>query len=434
MDRIRGQVHEPGSNREDNEKDWTEGQRREDLEMASGRGSGTSRKVAVDTEQPIRPLVPLLKDVGGEDRMEGHNREEAEARFMGHRSGVLGETEVVTEQPTLGDVQASCAGDAEDPVCVRFRDEACRAGGSSLVNHPDNADGAMSMGFRDGVNVTEGNGRAHFTHEAEDVMYARFRRGANLVEQISNALGPVAHPEPKTILPLFCGKAKWGTFWLQFQWVARRYDWDEEMVMDRLVCSLRDEALTFFYELPDYVQNNLKSATHHLSRRFDEHLPPEAYRSSLQGVRCGRKEKLEEYASRIRRLVSKAYPGCVLKLLERLTVEYFLWGLSDTDMIYEVLTKKPQTVNEAVDLIRWHTCCRSIQSQQKFNKITLSKGEEARLCHVGHEAKVSVQRAVLKGCVSRDDWIKTAECHYCHGIGHIRRNCPSRKMNRREHQ
>ena len=321
------------------------------------------------------------------------------------------------EQPTQGINQASRAGDAEDLVCDWFQDETCRAGGNDRANQAGEVDDTC-VRFRDGVNITD----------AEDAMYAGFRRGVNLGERSSNALGPVDQRKPKMILPLFCGKAKWGSFWMQFQRIARRYAWDEESVMDRLVCSLRDEALTFFSEMPDYVQNNLESVTHHLSRRFDEHLPPEAYRMSLRSAHCGRNEQLEEYAARIRRLVYKGYPGSEAKLRETLNVEYFVGGLSDTDMIYEVLTKKPQTVDEAVDLVRWHTCCRDVQNRRRFMGATLADGEEAKIRRSVKEEYVAEQRVVPKDYVDRSNWMKTAECFYCHDVGHIRRNCPERKV------
>ena len=77
------------------------------------------------------------------------------------------------------------------------------------------------------------------------------------------------------------------------------------------------------------------------------------------------KETLEEYTARVRRLVNKAYPGIVGKpLLEDIAVEHLVNGLSDHNLIYDVMTKKPSTVEAALDLIQWHENCRSIQRKK----------------------------------------------------------------------
>ena len=46
-------------------------------------------------------------------------------------------------------------------------------------------------------------------------------------------------------------------------------------------------------------------------------------------------------------------------------------GLPDTAMAYDILTKKPQTVQQAIDMISWHECCK-ISSGKRSSRRMIS--------------------------------------------------------------
>jgi hypothetical protein len=57
--------------------------------------------------------------------------------------------------------------------------------------------------------------------------------------------------------------------------------------------------------------------------------------------------------------MNKAYPGFEgSQLLETMTIENIMQGLPDQSIAYDVITKKPDTVEKAIDLYEWHDCCK----------------------------------------------------------------------------
>jgi hypothetical protein len=73
-----------------------------------------------------------------------------------------------------------------------------------------------------------------------------------------------------------------------------------------LLCSLKDDALTFATKLPEAVQSDINTLYSALNQRYGDHLLPEQYRENLNQVRKLPTESLSEYACRVGDLVNKA--------------------------------------------------------------------------------------------------------------------------------
>ena len=55
----------------------------------------------------------------------------------------------------------------------------------------------------------------------------------------------------------------------------------------------------------------------------------------------------------------KAYPGLEgAEFFETLAIEHLCNGLPDPNMAFDILVKKPCTIQQALDMIEWYECCR----------------------------------------------------------------------------
>ena len=184
--------------------------------------------------------------------------------------------------------------------------------------------------------------------------------------------------EPKISLPIFKGKSEWLVFWLQFERLAQCFGWTDEVTLDHLVSSLREDALDHYAEEATEVRANLVALVTSLRRPFGDRTLPETYRASLQTLKKQPCETLEEYAARVRKLANRAYPGISgTSLLEEMTIEYLVGGLTDQNLIYDVMTKKPRSVEAALDLIQWHESCRGVQRKRSgVRQLAITQGED----------------------------------------------------------
>ena len=181
-----------------------------------------------------------------------------------------------------------------------------------------------------------------------------------------NRIDPPANPFGlKPRLPTFDGKGKWEAFMIQFDNLATRYAWDEDTRLGQIIACMEDGALEFISRLDTDTRNNFSSLIKALCSRYADRTPPEAHRASLSTLRKQPKEDMREFSSRVSEMVRKAYPGTEgTKLHTNLTIEHLLAGMSDQTLAYEVLTKKPGTVDEALNMITWYQCCKATKTQR----------------------------------------------------------------------
>ena len=171
--------------------------------------------------------------------------------------------------------------------------------------------------------------------------------------------------EPRLQLPKFSGKGDWKSFYVQFEFLAAQYNWDEMTQVGYLIGCIEGSAMEFVARLPPKTRYNFIELVDALNTCYGDPELPETYRATLQSLKKQPKEGLHEYAARVADVVSKAYPGLEgTKLYTDLIIEHIICGLPDQNLIYDVLSKQHTTVEGALRMISWHECCKSMKGHR----------------------------------------------------------------------
>ena len=174
----------------------------------------------------------------------------------------------------------------------------------------------------------------------------------------------MAFAEPKPRLPTFNGRQDWDAFWVQFEFLAAQFGWDCNKRLGYLVAGLEDVALEYVSKLPVAIRMNLSELSEALKLRFGDSVLPETHRAALELAKKEPKENLREYAARVRELMAKAYPGLEgSPLFTSMLIDRIVRGQSDPAIVYDVLSKRPQTVEMALDAIEWHECIKTLKKK-----------------------------------------------------------------------
>ena len=217
----------------------------------------------------------------------------------------------------------------------------------------------------------------------------------------------IPNSEPRPRLPTFDGKGDWRSFLIKFSLLVDRYGWDEATELGHLISCLQDDAMFYVSRLDSQTRSSLNSLMNALERRFGDHVLPETHRASLQALRKKPQETLQEYAARTQTLISRAYPGLEgTELFTSMTIDHLISGLQDPNLVYDVKTKRPSTLQEALDMITWHECCKGNTNRRaNIRKITDTDNDirrtsgqryvtEERLQDFGRDLKESLVHSV----------------------------------------
>ena len=179
-------------------------------------------------------------------------------------------------------------------------------------------------------------------------------------------------------LSKYDGRIPWRVYEVKLLHLAKRYQWDDDTKLAKLVEALEDKALTFFSNLPSNVQVNFGLVRKKMNNRFMPQEPAITVRKQLQTIHQNTEEALEEWAERCQQCAYDAWGKISPEVAEQAAIEAFLGGVIETEAAFTVLEKDPQTVDEALEFLRKavHSrkslCCKFRNTQRKVRTISIA--------------------------------------------------------------
>ncbi|KAL0161775.1 hypothetical protein M9458_045500, partial [Cirrhinus mrigala] len=186
---------------------------------------------------------------------------------------------------------------------------------------------------------------------------------------------------PKPKLAVFDGSGDWEPFLVPFERQARKYGWSGDYRVDCLYDYLRGSAIKYVCSLPEHIREDYTLLKEQLTQRYGQRDPSTTIRRKLGELRQ-LKESAAEFAEEVQRLVTLAYPGIELDLQDQLATDFFLKGLCNQKVAYEVMNKDPHSLVEAQRLVEAHepnyraTVGRDIDVKSRARRISWADDEE----------------------------------------------------------
>ena len=225
----------------------------------------------------------------------------------------------------------------------------------------------------------------------------------------------IAVREPK--LSKYDGRIPWRVYEVKLLHLAKRYQWDDDMKLAKLVEALEDKALTFFSNLPSNVQVNFELVRKKMNNRFLPQEPAITIRKQLQTIHQNTEEALEEWAERCQQCAYDAWGKISPEVAEQAAIEAFLGGVIEAEAAFTVLENDPQTVDEALEFLkkavhsRKALCCKFCNTQRKVRTVSMAPDPmTAEVRTTGATSSLTQQDSIQKfGAELQGLWSSLAE-------------------------
>ena len=256
-------------------------------------------------------------------------------------------------------------------------------------------------------------------------------------------------------VPEFKGnRSSWHSYLVQFNTIMKMNECgDNEVKVCKLVEALRGKALDYFESLPKELRLEFDSLCSMFEGRFGRQEAPATMRSKLKCITQRVEESLAEFGERALKVASEGYVGMTGQWVQALAVDAFLMGCLDKRSALSSMNKEPQTIDEAVKLMRRLGSHNSVISAEK-QSFPLEEGDGASaplLVEMVENESVDVDQLnesikTLTKLLAKmpqllpvqslrsNQSTKTFVCFTCGIQGHIARNCPrvSKESKRRK--
>ena len=251
-----------------------------------------------------------------------------------------------------------------------------------------------------------------------------------------------------------------------YELVSELNGWDSLEKAQFLAVNLRGDAQKLLSsldrdELRDY--NRLVGA---LEERFGTEGQEEMFLAQLRSRQKKEKESYQELADEISRLVHRAYPNAPVDMVRRLTVQSFMYAITDVEILQEVRRARPHSVKEAVLVCIEQEAFKSSDQQRGFGrrfavrevsfeddsngskkngKVQKQNGAVQEVKSVGGSpsedmllkmveqlsAKLTslenqIQKSGKDGKPKKKVPLEEVQCYKCKQMGHYKSSCPQR--------
>ena len=152
-------------------------------------------------------------------------------------------------------------------------------------------------------------------------------------------------------LPPFVGKSnEWKVWFSSFTAVANVNEWNDTTRLSELLQGIRGVAAEFvFDEISPECRSNYRNLVRELDLRFKCVETNKSYRALFSKPTQHFGESVENYASKLKRLYDKAYPGKNPEMRRTLLLQQFMSGLRDRQAKCAVeYFKEPISIEDAV--------------------------------------------------------------------------------------
>lgn len=117
---------------------------------------------------------------------------------------------------------------------------------------------------------------------------------------------------------------KWKVFVFQFKEIARASRWNNKIKFEKLLSSLRENAIEFVFKRPKAERRDYHALVKTLKRRYGQTDSAASYRKSLSLIKQTDDEDLDTFSERVEELITYGFPNLEGSAIDELAIDYFL--------------------------------------------------------------------------------------------------------------
>ena len=217
------------------------------------------------------------------------------------------------------------------------------------------------------------------------------------------------------------GSTIWSEFIRYFENVSNLNQWTVERMRRVLLTTLRDQAETYAYGLPENTLSDYKLLKDALNQRFGHTALKESYIAEAKLRRKKEKETFRDFGQAIEDLYRRAHTGNA-EAIEENSLKTFLDNCSDNeDFRLAVKRTRPKTVQDAVTAAMQEECIK-VGETEATKPVKVPKRDIYSVQTAAERREQSNNQRISSG---RPPLNNTRRCYSCGSESHLRNRCPN---------